>query len=136
VIALVIGIVAAVSATNAAEEARIQEAAELAAAEEERRANLLPNAAKVCTQEWESTVGDGGLSLFLDSEGEDFGSGDLDFSEVACILERLEVSDGVYNAMISTRSLDGRQTGEWGDYRASWTYHPDDGLDIIIELVG
>lgn len=136
VAALGLAIGVATAASNAAQEAERQEAAELAAEEAERRANLLPNAAKVCTQNWEDAVSDGGLSLFLDNRGDDFGSGELTFSEVDCILERLDVSDGVCNAMVSTRSLDGRQTGEWGDYEASWTYHPDDGLDIIIELVG
>ena len=33
-----------------------------------------------------------------------------------------------------TRALDGTQTAESDSAKASWTYHPDDGLNIIIEL--
>lgn len=34
--------------------------------------------------------------------------------------------------MDSTRALDGMQTAEWDTFEAKWTYHPDDGLDVII----
>ena len=35
--------------------------------------------------------------------------------------------------MENTRALDGTQTTEGDGYVASWTYHPDDGLSIILE---
>jgi hypothetical protein len=31
-----------------------------------------------------------------------------------------------------TRALDGMRSAEWGTFGASWTFHPDDGLDLII----
>jgi hypothetical protein len=34
--------------------------------------------------------------------------------------------------MEKTRALDGRQTASWSFIEASWTYHPDNGLDVII----
>jgi hypothetical protein len=34
--------------------------------------------------------------------------------------------------MDNTRALDGMQTASWGNYEASWTYHPDEGLDVVV----
>lgn len=135
-----VGVGIAIASANASAEAERQEVAakeaDEAAKAEEERLNQLPNAAKRCTELWEETVGDDGLSLILDLEGEDYGSGDLSFFDLECILEQLNVTDVVFNSMLETRSLDGRQSGEWGDFKASWSYHPDDGLDVIVELIG
>jgi hypothetical protein len=79
-------------------------------------------------------VGDDGSSLELDMEGDDLGSGDLTYTEVACVLNDLDVPDSVVSKMDSTRSLDGRVTEDWNGIEATWTYHPDDGLDVILEL--
>jgi hypothetical protein len=32
----------------------------------------------------------------------------------------------------NTRALDGMQRDSWRKFKASWTYHPDDGLNIVI----
>jgi hypothetical protein len=34
--------------------------------------------------------------------------------------------------MDRTRALDGMQDASWDDLSASWTYHPDAGLDITV----
>ena len=39
---------------------------------------------------------------------------------------------GVVLGLAASRALDGTQEQSWGDYSASWTYHPDDGLNIVI----
>lgn len=31
-------------------------------------------------------------------------------------------------------ALEGRQDAEWDNYSASWGYHPDSGLDIVVEI--
>ena len=36
---------------------------------------------------------------------------------------------------VGRRALDGRQTGTWDDFEASWGYHPDDGINLVIEEV-
>jgi hypothetical protein len=82
----------------------------------------------------DGAVGDGGSSLELDMEGEDLGSGVLSYTDVACVLQELDVPDSVVSKMDSTRSIDGRQTEDWDGIEANWTYHPDDGLDVILEL--
>ena len=78
-------------------------------------------------------IGDDGRSLSLDNEGEDDISG-LSFSDITCVLDALDVPDSVLDKMGNTRALDGMQTASWGDITATWTYHPDDGLDVILEM--
>ncbi len=78
-------------------------------------------------------VGDGGTSMTIDMEGSDdvIGSGPS-VDQVACILGAVDVPDHVISRMDRTRALDGMQDADWGDYAASWTYHPDNGLDVIL----
>lgn len=78
---------------------------------------------------------DDDTTLVLDMEGDDLGSGDLSFSDIACVLDQLGAPSYVTEAMERTRALDGVQRETWDQYEASWTYHPDQGLDIIIRQV-
>ncbi|GLU91365.1 hypothetical protein [Agromyces sp. NBRC 114283] len=75
-------------------------------------------------------IGDEGKTLILDMKV-DGGSG-LPIEDVVCALAELNVSDAVLSQMDSTRALDGKQTAEWDDITATWTYHPDEGLDVIL----
>ncbi|WP_459717640.1 hypothetical protein [Actinophytocola sp. KF-1] len=77
-------------------------------------------------------VVDSGHTLVIDMRGEELGSGSLSFSEVSCLLAYLDTPDSVTTRMDSTRALDGMQDASWSGLNATWTYHPDDGLDIII----
>lgn len=47
--------------------------------------------------------------------------------------EELGFNGSVYSQMMSTTALMGRQTVENDKYRVSWTYHPDDGLEVTYE---
>ena len=112
-----------------------RQAEETAASEAEAaRLAVLPDAVRGCSIS-DDVVQDGGESLFLDNGGDDFGSGDLSVSDLLCVLEALDTPDAVITQMSQTRALDGTQSGTWGDFSATWTYHPDDGLDIVIRLV-
>ncbi|MEH6781756.1 MAG: hypothetical protein V7618_09335 [Rhodoglobus sp.] len=77
-------------------------------------------------------VGDKGMSLSMQSLGEE--SSGAEFGDVFCMLNELDIPDSVLNRIDSTRALDGRQTADWDGFRASWGYHPDNGLDIVIEF--
>jgi hypothetical protein len=77
---------------------------------------------------------DEGRTLMLDMAGEDAGSGDLAISDIACVLSELDTPDSVVAEMDGTRALDGRQSDDWDGLEASWSYHPDDGLDIILTI--
>jgi hypothetical protein len=35
--------------------------------------------------------------------------------------------------MKKTRALDGTQSASWDAIEATWSYHPDNGFDIILE---
>ncbi|QHO71151.1 hypothetical protein BHD05_11200 [Marisediminicola antarctica] len=85
----------------------------------------------------DARLGDEGTTLTLDMEGEGEGeddTGTLSFAEILCVLEDLEVPDRVTALMGETRSLDRRQTGDWDDVSAFWSYHPDNGLDVILTV--
>ncbi|MCA1655830.1 MAG: hypothetical protein LC635_05200, partial [Pseudonocardiaceae bacterium] len=71
-------------------------------------------------------------TLLLDMAGQDFGTGSATPDDVACVLYELDAPRSVTARMDSTRALDGMQTATWEGYEASWTYHPDAGLDLII----
>ena len=77
-------------------------------------------------------LGDEGSSLSLDMEGETDFDG-LSYDDVSCVLEELEMPDSVDNRMGQTTSMDGMQDASWDGIHASWNYHPDDGLDVILE---
>lgn len=47
--------------------------------------------------------------------------------------DALGFNGSVYNKMMETTALMGRQTEETSKYRVSWTYHPDDGLEVTYE---
>ncbi len=47
--------------------------------------------------------------------------------------EELGFNGSVYSNMLRTSALMGRQSAENDKYRVSWTYHPDDGLEVTYE---
>lgn len=98
-------------------------------------ANPFETALKTCklTSVPGADLGDNGRTLILDHKGEDESEG-LRYEKLACVLAALNIPDAVAARMDATRSLDGMQTGEWDNITASWTYHPDNGLDVILEL--
>lgn len=55
-------------------------------------------------------------------------------STIEQINERLGFSSGVYQRMNETTALQGRQTETHGRYTVSWTYHPDNGLEVLYEI--
>lgn len=78
-------------------------------------------------------LGDEGQSISMQTEGTE-SYGGAPYEDVACVLFELDVPDSVVSRIDSTRALDGRQDAEWDNYSASWGYHPDSGLDIVVEM--
>ncbi|GAB2502627.1 hypothetical protein [Nocardiopsis aegyptia] len=76
-------------------------------------------------------IGDDGESLSLDNRGADESSG-ISVDSLFCILVELEAPDSVVEEMSQTRALDGRQSADWDGIHASWAYHPDTGLDVVL----
>lgn len=77
------------------------------------------------------TVMDGGNSVTLETAGND--TKGASYSDVVCVLDALGMPESVKSRMTSTRSLDGMQDATWSGYAASWNYHPDNGLNIVVE---
>lgn len=77
---------------------------------------------------------DDGKTLILDMEATESAvvTDDLSSAQVACVLGMINTPDSVLAQMDRTRSLDGRQSASWDHFTASWTYHPDNGLDVIL----
>ena len=47
--------------------------------------------------------------------------------------QELGFTEAVFQRMIETTSLMGRQTADSSRYTVSWTYHPDRGLEVMYE---
>lgn len=79
------------------------------------------------------TIADDGKSMLLDMQGEEdlFGA---DYSDISCVLNALEVPEIVSSQISITTSLMGVQTADWSGITASWTYHPDLGLDMTLKM--
>lgn len=58
----------------------------------------------------------------------------LNESDWACVSKIVKIPDSVQSQMSQTRALDGRQSAKWGSFNASWTFHPDDGLNVILTM--
>jgi cell division protein FtsB len=51
------------------------------------------------------------------------------------MLEELGFSSAVIDRMSNTRALDGTQEAEGKNCNVTWTYHPDDGLQMVFEAI-
>lgn len=76
-------------------------------------------------------VQDSGDSLSIDGKGAEQLAG-VGVEKTKCILDALGMPDSTWSIMEQTRALDGRQSESWDGIEASWSYHPDSGLDIVL----
>ena len=56
-----------------------------------------------------------------------------ELEDVVCVFVSVDMPDSVVARIDATLALDGMQSSEWDDYTATWTYHPDNGLFIVVE---
>ena len=75
------------------------------------------------------------VSIAFDTKGEQDADGDGLFSAF-CVLKALAAPDYIFDSVMQTRALDGRTEESWGTFRASWSYHPDSGMDMTILFEG
>jgi HAMP domain-containing protein len=88
----------------------------------------LERAADECsTDDLHLVTGDDGNSLRL------IGLSDQGIAVMSCVFDYLDAPDSLIGKLQDTRGLDGRQEDSWGDYKASWTFLPDDGYHVVIE---
>ena len=77
-------------------------------------------------------LGDAGRTLTLHGDGKE--TSGLSFDKLECYWAELKMPDSVKEEVLATRALDGRQSGDWNDIHASWSYHPDSGLQMVLTL--
>jgi hypothetical protein len=80
---------------------------------------------------------DEGRGLSIAGESSSGGDG-ASIEEIVLALIVVEMPEAVISRMDRTRALDGTQDATWSasdgtQIRASWTYHPDAGLNIVLE---
>jgi hypothetical protein len=75
-------------------------------------------------------------SLYLDGLGQDeYRSGPLlSGKEIYCVLDALEAPGAIVKRIGNTNSLMGQVEDNFNDIYLSWTYHPDNGLDIYFKI--
>ncbi len=56
-------------------------------------------------------------------------------NKITEVLGELGFSSTVAKEMELTRAIDGRKTATAGKYEVSWTYHPDEGLEVLFKIV-
>lgn len=93
----------------------------------------IENAFEACSLREGLNVGldEDGKGLFLDGKGEDDYSG-VSISKQLCVLEKLEMPSTVRNKLENTNSLMGVRSADWDNITIEWSYHPDSGLNLII----
>lgn len=89
--------------------------------------------AKYCSSTWAS-VGSDGSYLSIDTNPYNLDGKGIAYMEsyyaIKNVNEELCLPESLLEEMISTTSLMGRQTEEYEDVTVSWSYHPDNGLEI------
>ncbi|NYE48051.1 hypothetical protein HDA32_003171 [Spinactinospora alkalitolerans] len=121
---------ALISAGWEAREARAAEEAEAAA-----YGSTFEDAVDECGLGYSSgaDIGDEGASLVIDHRGQDE-TGGLSYAQLDCVTNAVDAPDHVTAHMENTTAMDGRQSASWDGITASWSYHPDRGLDIVFSL--
>jgi hypothetical protein len=74
------------------------------------------------------SIGDNGRTLMVDTRSK---SGSLD--GLVCVLYDVGTADYVTAAIDRTTALMGVQTEQDGDLGYSWSYHPDNGINMVIK---
>ena len=76
------------------------------------------------------TVSDGGKTLIINGMGED--SYGATIYDTSCVLNAIGTPSYILSSMETTNSLMGRQSDTFDDINVSWSYHPDNGLDVVV----
>lgn len=96
---------------------------------------------KYCSSEWAELASDGSY-LKVDTNPYNEDEDDMSYSELGEDIRRSDIIKNSINKelnlpkslgekMGSTRALDGRQSETFDNIEVSWTYHPNQGLEVI-----
>jgi hypothetical protein len=90
----------------------------------------LADASKFCGSVGQVT--DRGRALFVDGKGAAARTGTASADDVFCVLDYLTAPSAITEPMKQARNPDGRESQLWDRFNMSWTYHPINGLDVVI----
>lgn len=81
-------------------------------------------------------LGSDSQSLVVRGVGEDAPEGDQGDAifAVFCVLEETAAPSSVSARMETTSAMDGQQEARTNELIYRWSYHPDSGLDFLVEL--
>lgn len=82
------------------------------------------------------TVADDDSYLMIDTNPFNYKDGDSSLIEtgldhIETINKALDLPDWLYEEMLKTRALDGRQKESFDNVTVTWSYHPDQGMEVI-----
>lgn len=133
---LVVGLVvvlALIGAWALIERASEEPDGEVATVEEDVQIPRLTAAARECASlsgRDAVTVSEDGSALVIDMQNEDDTEG---FEQAVCVFVELETSEATIAKVDGTTALMGVRTADESGLHYEWTYHPDNGLDMVIE---
>lgn len=76
------------------------------------------------------SVSDNGTTLSVDTMGEEDYSG-ADYYDMVCIVNAVGTPSYIISNMDTTNSLMGRQFDEFDGIEVSWSFHPDNGANVV-----
>lgn len=101
--------------------------------------SILPAAHEHCEEDVELYAGtllDDGRSLSIRGYGQNdapsLQSGSI--ASTLCVLDALDAPSSVLSRMETTRALDGTQDATADGLVYRWSYHPDNGMNFLVEL--
>ncbi|MPV51470.1 hypothetical protein GCG21_15935 [Pseudactinotalea sp. HY160] len=80
------------------------------------------------------SLDDDATTLVLDTLPQDDDPLGLSTFVLECLYVSLDTPAWLQTNIGQTRALDGRRQGEWEHFRAEWSYHPDNGLNLVIRM--
>lgn len=82
-----------------------------------------------------ASLEDGGTTALLPGRGKDDSTEERAAAMVVqfCMIERLGTRESIVSRIESTRALDGVQSADADGLSYTWSYHPNSGLNLIIE---
>lgn len=84
------------------------------------------------------TLSDDGTYIMIDSNPSNISGGSLSeesaLNEIKKLHKFFGLPDWLYEEMVKTRAVDGRQKETFDKVTVSWTYHPDQGLEVMYRM--
>ena len=84
-----------------------------------------------------ATVAADGSYLEIDTDPDDTGYSTCEsdaINAILCVNAELGIPDSVAKKMSNTRAIDGMQSEVVGDIEVTWSYHPDNGLEVVYSI--